>query len=348
MNFIQTFWSCNNKDILRNSFGWISPEYHLMSWALSCLQLNQFYPSLKLYTDSNSARIFSDEIKLPYSEVKCTLDNFKKYNPDLWALAKIHTYSIQTEPFVNIDGDAFLWKAFERELLNEELIAQNIETDITYYKAAIENLRNSSAFLPTEIKDEIDNEQEIKSYNAGIFGGNDLSFFEEYTLKAFEFVDMNINKMQKININAFNTIYEQYLFYCLAKKHQKKVGVFLPDIVDDLRYKGFADFFEVPYNKKYIHLHGSYKKNYSICRQMANRLRNDYPEYYYRIIKLFKKNNLPLINDSYSFEKSISEEELVKRFYFLKKGDANYRRDLSNELCPYTCWSASTGQIDHP
>lgn len=38
MKIVQTFWHGNNS-LLDNSFGWMNPQYHLMSWALSCLSL---------------------------------------------------------------------------------------------------------------------------------------------------------------------------------------------------------------------------------------------------------------------------------------------------------------------
>lgn len=56
------------------------------------------------------------------------------------------------------------------------------------------------------------------------------------------------------------------------------------------------------YYPEYLHLLGSYKRNDFVCKQMANRLRQDYPEYYYRIIELFKKNKVPLIKDYYDLE----------------------------------------------
>lgn len=50
MCIVQIFWtaSCNP---LEHSFGWIRPEYNLMSWALSCLCLRKNYDEIALYTD---------------------------------------------------------------------------------------------------------------------------------------------------------------------------------------------------------------------------------------------------------------------------------------------------------
>jgi hypothetical protein len=323
--------------MLREGFGWLSPEYNLMSWTLSCLQIKKYYKNVTLYADSASAKMLIDELKLPYKEVCCNLDVLNEYNPDLWALPKIYTYSVQQAPFLCIDGDVFLWKSLDKELLKKELIAQNLEAEASYYKPVIEHIKDNLPFLPDEIMNELKTGEAIQSYNAGIFGGSDISFFQEYCGKAFEFVNKNCNNLEKINVSSFNTIFEQYLFYCLAKKQNKNVSVLIPRIIEDLRYPGFADFSEVPYNKKYLHLHGLYKKSKIICKQMADRLRNDYPEYYYRIISLFLRNNLPLINNADSYTDEKDEEDLVRRFYFLKQGCISSEH-VGNNSTPFSFW----------
>lgn len=73
--------------------------------------------------------------------------------------------------------------------------------------------------------------------------------FSKNTEKAFEFVGKNILNLCKINVSNFNIFFEQYLFYCLAKKYNKKVKVFLPERIGDNQYKGFGDFSKVPYEK---------------------------------------------------------------------------------------------------
>ena len=39
MKIIQSYWSRGKTNILTDQSGWVAPEYNLMSWALSCLQL---------------------------------------------------------------------------------------------------------------------------------------------------------------------------------------------------------------------------------------------------------------------------------------------------------------------
>lgn len=318
MRIIQSSWACNQPDLITSNAGWLAPEYNLMSWTLSCLQLKQYYSEVVLYCDSVSAKTLIDVLQLPYTDVVCNLDVLNTYHHQLWALPKIHAYSLQEKPFLHIDGDVFVFEKFEEELLKSGLIAQNVEAATDYYEKIMLSLESKLTFFPKEIIKERELKNPILAYNAGIFGGTDVLFFKEYTEKAFRFVDKNILNLSGINVTNFNIFFEQYLFYCLTKKNKKQVNVLIPEIIGDNEYKGFGDFTKVPFGKKYLHLLGAYKRNEFICKQMANRLRQDYPVYYYRIIELFKKNKTPLYKDYYFFVNTNFQEDLVSRAIKLK------------------------------
>ena len=68
MKYIQTFWTraTTEADLLNISAGWLSPEYHWMSWALSCLQLKKLFGNIELITDTKGKYILSEVLKLPY------------------------------------------------------------------------------------------------------------------------------------------------------------------------------------------------------------------------------------------------------------------------------------------
>ena len=76
MRIVQTFWTAG-QDPLKHAFGWLHPEYNLMSWALSCLSLREHYDEVALYTDSEGKRIliavFSKKIEI--TKVKESLFN---------------------------------------------------------------------------------------------------------------------------------------------------------------------------------------------------------------------------------------------------------------------------------
>jgi hypothetical protein len=68
MTLLQTLYISSGKDLLRDSFGWVAPEYHLVGWALSCLQLRAFHGDVVLYANSPTARLLIDDLQLPYTE----------------------------------------------------------------------------------------------------------------------------------------------------------------------------------------------------------------------------------------------------------------------------------------
>ncbi|WP_299285988.1 DUF6734 family protein [uncultured Mucilaginibacter sp.] len=318
MKIVQSSWSCNQLDLLRFNAGWYSPEYNLMSWTLSCLQLKKYYAEVILYADSVAAEILIDTLKLPYTEVVCNLDKLNIIHPQLWALPKIYSYSQQDTPFLHVDGDVFIWKPFDDNLLKKELITQNLEVSTDYYETHMKALEAKLIYFPSEIIVERKNTNPIYAYNAGIFGGCDIAFFQEYTQKAIGFIKKNESSFSKIDVGVFNIFFEQYLFYVLVKKYKKKVGVLLDEVIGDNEYVGFGDFTAVPYNKQYLHVLGVFKRDKTVCEQMADRLRLDYPEYYYRIINLFKKNRIPLKKDYYHFIDNPSERGLTDRYALLK------------------------------
>lgn len=323
MRIIQSAWACNKSNLLTSNSGWLSPEYKIMSWALSCLQLKQYYPELVLYCDTSYAKMLIDTLQLPYSDVICNLDYLDIYHSQLWALPKIAAYSQQEKPFLHVDGDIFIWKKFDDDLLNGGLIAQNIETATDYYEKIMHSLESGLQYFPSEILSERKSKMPMLAYNAGIFGGSDIAFFKEYTLKAFDFVNKNLSNLDKIDVTNFNIFFEQYLFYCLAKKENKKVNVLISDPIEDNRYRGFADFAKVPYEKDYLHLLGAYKRNEFVCKQMADRLRQDYPLYYYRIIELMKNNKISLHKDYYHSLENFKEKHLLERYHILKDNFLN-------------------------
>lgn len=104
MRIVQTFWSAG-RNPQKYSFGRIRPEYHLMSWVLSCLCLRMYNEEVVLYTDERGKYVLIDLLHLPYTEVNVVYDTTLCL-PQHWAYIK--NYSIQTKPLLHADGDIFL------------------------------------------------------------------------------------------------------------------------------------------------------------------------------------------------------------------------------------------------
>jgi len=346
MRFVQTLFIDDSKDPFQDGFGWIKPEYHLMGWALSCLQLKKFYGSVDLYANTKASNVLIDKIKLPYSEVYLEHDNFSLTNTSLWALPKVFTYSLQDKPFLHIDGDVFLFDRFPELLLSSELIVQNIEQATDYYTSTQKELIEHFSYFPECVRNDFFSSNPIKAVNAGILGGRNIQFIKEYTKEAFDYVMRNVNHLSSINVNRFNVFFEQHLFYSLAKEQQIPIGLYFGESMNDNEYINLGNFHEVPLHRSYLHLLGDYKRDEYTCLKMAAKLRELYPEYYYSILSLCKVKDVSL-SDSFCYyinlndSNSVNEyHETTKKIYL--KGDSDFDHvslGLGNNF--YSCESSN-------
>ena len=183
MKIVQSLWvkpslkkeNFNISD--RNKGGWVDKKYNYMSWALSCLQFKKYYNNVELVTDSIGYELLIEKIGLPYSKVDIELDQLNNYHPDLWALGKIQAYSIQNEPFIHADGDVFIFKKFEESFEKSPLIAQNLETEFSYYYEIFKNIEENFDYIPQVLIESKTINGGIIGVNAGLLGGSDFCFF---------------------------------------------------------------------------------------------------------------------------------------------------------------------------
>jgi len=305
MKIIQTFWSgptgtagspgpAGAPAPLSLRGGWLSPEYHWMSWALSCLQLKALYGEVELITDSRGKEILIDLLELPYTSVKTSLEGaLDHYPPQVWALAKIHSYGIQDQPFIHVDGDVFLWQPFSENILQADLVSQNPELNLSFYRTMLEEINTHFAYIPPLFSRQHYADRDIHSSNAGLFGGRDLAFIARYCRMAFEFIDRNLSGLSKVNTANLNFIFEQYLLRQLAEQEQMPITYFMEDVVQDPIFRDYVRFEDYPFVKM-VHPVGGFKKMQNICNQLAKKLRKDHPGYYYRIVDELKKQKITL------------------------------------------------------
>lgn len=295
MKIIHSFWSKPSlgkaKNLERYNGGWRHERYHLISWALSCLSFKNFYPDIELVTDSKGARLFIDELKLPYSSVKVELDKISNYPARLWALGKILAYEIQDSPFIHVDGDVFIWESFGEKIEKAHLLAQNEDLSLLQYQNAIKHLRELGMKFPSLFEGLSLKKEDFKSINAGVFGGNDIEFIHEFSYKSQHFIQNNIGKVNhKLRESLFAIVYEQLFISLLAQKKNIEIQY----LIDGFSKKEFdiIDFKNKYGVKKYVHLINKTKYFFEHCREMEMQLLCDYPEYHERIIEYLKKNNV--------------------------------------------------------
>jgi hypothetical protein len=333
VKFIHTLYIDTTKAPFRDTFGWAAPEYHLMGWVLSCLQVHKYYGIITLYANSPAAHLLVDTLQLPYTDVHLVLDQLSLIHPELWALPKIYTYSLQEQPFLHIDGDVFIFKQFDPGLLTGELIAQNVEvaTEHFYMPPQRELMLNFTYFPPCVRKD-FENIIPFQACNAGILGGNNISFFHEYTDWAFEYIYKNVDHLNHVNVNKFNIFFEQHLFYAMAKEKDIHVNVLLNEIIEDNGYRNMGNFHEIPFNRSYLHLLGHFKRDEYTCIQMAAKLRELYPEYYERIVALFHDKKIRLSPSGFKNGTNQINEQTNTHLQRLKLAAINCPSDIDETL----------------
>lgn len=296
MNIIQTLYIEENVDLYKNPIGWVKPEFHCMSWALSCLQLKTLYKSVTLYANKHAANFLINDLGLPYDNVVYFPESCSLPHKALWALPKLWTYSMQKEPFLHVDGDVFLFNRIDENILNNDVVGQNIEIATDYYTETQKEIEEHFLFIPDLVRREFETRIPIRAINAGVLGGNDIQLFKDYTKEAFEYINKNIDSLSLINADRFNVFFEQHLLYAMMKQRKSSTGVIFNDIIDDKGYQYVGNIQETPFKRDYIHLLGHFKRDKVTCIFMALKLKQLYPDFYERVLQMFESKG-QTIND---------------------------------------------------
>lgn len=260
-----------------------------MSWALSCHSLREHYSQVELYTDQRGYDVLIGKLHLPYTKVHVVYDD-SLCLPRHWAIAKIRTYAMQTEPFLHVDGDIYVPRPLSREALSAPLVAQNREIGTVYYRRMMENVqRNGEIVLPAYITEALRAES-VASYNMGMFGGHDLGFIHRYCQEAFMFLERNHMNDYLLPHSRVccNILFEQVFFAVLADLAGREVASVLGRAVKDEGYSG-REFCDLSYwsQRPFFHLLGGHKRNPYNADMLRRTLLRLYPDVLERITCLF-------------------------------------------------------------
>jgi hypothetical protein len=181
----------------------------------------------------------------------------------------------------------YIWKRFPLEIEQGQLVAQNEETNIKADQKIFEEINHFFSFVPPELT----KISEVRSSNAGIFGGTNIDFFKNYVKIAFDFINNNQQHFAKLSqLKSFHIVYEQYLFASMAKHQNIEIKYLFPAFENN--YNALAAFGKVPKDTHFIHLLGPFKKQKNLEIALENRLLLEYPDYYYRIINLLDNHEI--------------------------------------------------------
>jgi hypothetical protein len=228
-------------------------------------------------------------------KIGLSLNQIQNFTPSIWTMGKIYTYAKQKEPFIHVDGDVIIGEPLPFK--EEALIAQHFEKDFPHNQKFL-SLLIKKKYKFTPYLDLTSPNYVVKEINAGILGGSNISFFQEYTEYIFNFLKENSDKIyslySKQEITAVNTIIEQCFFYNLASKLNIHISTLFPDNYVSDCYKQLVSFRHMKGNN-YIHPVGYYKSNPYIGERISETLMTEFPTYFNRYL-YYKNDILSLIN----------------------------------------------------
>lgn len=282
---------------------WLSKKHHFLAWVLSVEEARKHYPKTALVTDDAGARQLIDGIGLEFDSVSTDLNVLQQGNPKLWMLGKLHAYRAQTEPFVHLDYDVFLWKPLPEIVAGASVFAQNPEffafdDSRWWYRPEFyyQQVRQHQGWLPPEFKWYVE-QQGTHAACCGFLGGNAVGFLRHYADTAIHFIEHPNNQeiWSRIDdIGRDNTLFEQYLLCaCIAYHNAQETSAFR-DV--DIRYlfASSEEAFFSPQKAKqvgYTHLLGGAKRNPVLLDRLEKRVARDYPQHYEHCLRYLQQTS---------------------------------------------------------
>lgn len=278
---LQTFWTTHNP-----AAGWLSEEFHAYSWALSAHSLATHAGGAVLHTTARGADWLLGELDLPYRAVVLSQESYQPPRAEAWAMRKLHTYALQTEAFIHLDGDAYLFAPLPASLTGAPLLAQNLEYDHPYYLDAVRIVADGFPYVPLWARPKAG--ASVWAVNAGLIGGQNVPFFKQLYAEAEAFLIQNATQLHRLNGLSLNTYLEQYFFKQLADFTHTPIAPLLPNAVGYPYTYGLDKFALLPEAIGYLHLM-NYKQNPTVCEQLAQRLWLEAPQLHERCQKAVRR-----------------------------------------------------------
>ena len=279
---IQSFWLSEDP-----TGGWLSVRHNLMGWALSAFSIHKQQGSVQLCTNSAGAEVLIGDLQLPYQSHALIFDDYHTEFQGYGFLKKIHCYALQQQPFIHIDGDAFLFRPLPQSLSTAPLVAQNYEYNHACYEDMYNIVKVHFPHIPVWLQPNANGY--VSAANTGVVGGQDWDFYEILEQEILYFLEKNRDFLHLASPTIdFCVFLEQAFFQLLADAKKIEVGYVLDEQIDALLNYRLDRFQDLPQDCGYLHLM-NYKRNPTACEQMAQRLYIESPELYERCGVVAKK-----------------------------------------------------------
>ncbi len=275
---------------------WASERHHLLSWILSTETAKRHYRPAVLHTDDAGARMLVDGLGLEFDAVHTGLNAIADADPDWWALGKLYAYRAQSEPFVHVDSDVFLWKPLPYELESAPILAQNAEPFIAgqsfYQPEAIEFALSGAVegWLPPEWQWHRASGLASRGECCGVFGGNRVDFIGHYAAQAIRLLEDAGNRGA---LNALSdkrvhmVVVEQYLLAACIEYCRAHADSPFHDVAIRYLFGSIEEAFDSDTTARlgYTHLIADAKSDPELAHRLEARVAREYPAHYERCLR---------------------------------------------------------------
>lgn len=290
---------------------WFSEKHHLLAWILSLETARKHYPETALVTDDAGAKMLVDGLGLEFDTVSTELNALQHQDPDWWILGKLWAYRSQTQPFIHVDNDVFLWKALPSELDSAPVFTQNPESFVFgehhatcwWYRPELfdQRVKSQNGWLPDEWHWYFARRRNL-AYCCGIIGGNHVDFIRHYADMALQIAENPGNQAAFAlmdNKLGDSLLIEQYFLAACLEYHQQSATSRFPDVKMQCLFDSPEAAFSStrPIEVGYTHLIGEAKRDAAIAQRLEKRVAEDYPDQYQRCLRYLEKVEVFLSGD---------------------------------------------------
>ena len=208
--------------------GFNSKEDLLDLFLLSVVSSSKHFDRCELYCNERALSLIKEDGRgFPFTKIVICHNELETWlMPHNWAYTKIHTYSLQEEPFVHIDCDVIICDGLPPQILKSKFIFQQKEItqwgDLYFYKTAFDDAVSLN-ILPKEIKKFPD-----FAFNMGLFGCLDKNFLpvlKSYCLSARNYIEQQQPLSDKLTDKNFQSVFfEQLLITGFLNQYEIEEG----------------------------------------------------------------------------------------------------------------------------
>jgi hypothetical protein len=301
---MHAIWSWWTKPYLSDRSGiWINTSQHLASWILSYETTRQHYADTALYTDDLGASILVDGLGLSFTTVSTALNSLEGFDTSWWSVGKFLAFREQSDPFVHLDYDVYLWKPLPDRLASAQVFAEHPDpiedAQPDYQPALIESALAlwSGTWLPPEWEWYRRCRQPQVALCCGIVGGSNVEFLRHYASVAIHTLSHPRNQLAFANLtdkHRHMVLMEQWLLSACVEYHRVHRESPFSGIAPRFLLQSVTEALSPERTSElgYTHLISTAKQDQRLARRLEERVQRDYPVQYARAAEVASRLSL--------------------------------------------------------